>query len=220
MKRPPTSHRGFTSGQVVAGIVIVSIVAVVLIGMALQERMICTDRSKLAKFGANGAALARAWIRMTVDYEHVGWPGDLPRRDEAAKLATAKDFYARLLEYGALSLDDLNPLISAPTLKRWDGRSVNSLDPKTMTPFKIYNVSSTDGPDTIFLASRNYTYNQELPEKPLFGEPGFVIVNKTGNFSAYKTRQAQHLSLIGRLPGRTDASDRPIEGPADFLPMR
>ena len=36
-----------------------------------------------------------------------------------------------------------------------------------------------------------------------------MVVNKQGNFSAFKPKQAQSIQNIGLLPGRKDSQDRP-----------
>lgn len=210
-------------------VVALGIVAIVALLLTIQipNTIICGgEAARLTKLGANGAALVKCWIRMTVDYEltpdaHVGWPGDLANRGGEGQINTTKEFYQRLVDYGHLTVADLQPLVHAPGLKSWDGTSIESLDPATMTAFKIYKVSAADPAGTVFLSSRNYRYNEPLLKDSVrASDKGFVVVNKDGHFSALKASQVKVLQQVGTLPGRKDVADRPHEQPADYFPMR
>ena len=68
--------------------------------------------------------------------------------------------------------------------------------------FKVYLVKDADSSNTVFLASKNYTYNTPLGNsnaKPW--DRGFVIIRKDGSASVFKKAQAQSLEKIGPLPG-------------------
>jgi prepilin-type N-terminal cleavage/methylation domain-containing protein len=221
MKLPKTRPAGFTLIELLVVIAIIAILAT----LAVPNILSAIDSAKLTKSGSNGAALAKSWIKMTLDYAanpdiNVGWPGDLAQQDSTGKLTNTKDFYKRLTTYGDLKLADLQPLITAPGLQPWEGTSIETLNPDRMTAFKIFKVTESDGPSTVFICTKNYTYNKELEKDKIpFGDKGFVVVNKQGNFSAYKPKQAQSIQNVGLLPGRKDSQDRPQESQDDYLSL-
>jgi prepilin-type N-terminal cleavage/methylation domain-containing protein len=221
MKLPKTRPAGFTLIELLVVIAIIAILAT----LAVPNILSAIDSAKLTKSGSNGAALAKSWIKMTLDYAanpdvNVGWPGDLANQDGKGKINSVKDFYERLTTYGDLKLADLQPLITAPGLQAWEGTSIQTLNPDKNTAFKVFKVSESDGPSTVFISTKNYTYNKELEKDKIpFGEKGFVIVNKQGNFSAFKPKQFGSIANIGLLPGRKDSQDRPQESQDDLLSM-
>ncbi len=69
--------------------------------------------------------------------------------------------------------------------------------------FKVFLVKKDDPADTVFLVSKNYTYNTPLndPNAKPFGDKGFVVIRKDGSGGIFKKSQAKSLDLIGKLPG-------------------
>jgi hypothetical protein len=73
--------------------------------------------------------------------------------------------------------------------------------------FKVFLVKEKDPSPTVFLATKNYTYNTPLndPQALPFGDDGFVIIRKGGDAAIYKKEQAQDLQTLGKLPGGGNA---------------
>src|SRR4051812_22069262 len=131
MNLPKTRPAGFTLIELLVVIAIIAILAT----LAVPNILSAIDSAKLTKSGSNGAALAKSWIKMTLDYAanpdiNVGWPGDLAQQSGTGQLTSAKDFYKRLTTYGDLKLADLQPLITAPGLQVWEGISLETLNPE------------------------------------------------------------------------------------------
>src|SRR4051812_46186127 len=101
MKLPQTSRRALTVMECVVVVALVALAALLAIA-ALPNIIREPGSSQMIKSGSNAAALAKSWIRMTMDYEqqpdvHVGWPGDLANGPGPGRITTAKDFYRRLV---------------------------------------------------------------------------------------------------------------------------
>jgi hypothetical protein len=88
-----------------------------------------------------------------------------------------------------------------------------------MNPFKIYQVRESDPSNTVFMATKNFTYNKELtPDSPNpYKEKGFILIRKFGDGTVYQKQQTKSLSTLGLLPGRKDITDNPQEGQNDYL---
>ena len=94
-------------------------------------------------------------------------------------------------------------VFAAPGIQPWDGSGqFNSRN----SAFKIYKVTDNDSDSTILLATKNYTYNQNLndPQAKPYGDKGFVVVRKGGDGTAYKKQQGENTIQIGTLPGESD----------------
>jgi hypothetical protein len=147
----------------------------------------------------------------------LGWPGDVAKAaDPRVRADTVSSFLKRLVDYDYLKPADLGSFCSGPGVARWNGTA--PFEVARHCAWKIYTVGKRDGAATLFLASRNFTYNAPLDEdaKP-YGRNGFVVMRMGGDGAFLKEQQAWHLQVVGLLPGRTDYTQNPHEMPGDTL---
>jgi hypothetical protein len=166
------------------------------------------------------ASYSMATDHGTTGDELLGWPGDLAER-KARPVTTVSGYIERLIEGGYLNRSDMANVLKAPGVLPWD--TSKPIDPNRHCPFKIYRVKESDGPTTLFCASRNLTYNQGLDEKKVpYGNKGFVVVRKGGDGLVFnnKKQATGNLGALGLLPGRTDSQTRNKEEPGDSLEMK
>ncbi len=103
------------------------------------------------------------------------------------------------------------------------GTFAPAFDPAKNSAFKVYKDTDKDGSNTIFLATKNFTYsgNQDtaLPAtKTPFGDKGFVIFHKGGDGTFYKKQQATTKTILGYLPGQSDSNAQTDESSDAILP--
>ena len=67
--------------------------------------------------------------------------------------------------------------------------------------FKIFKVTDSNAGNTIFISTKNYTYNTALGTNNPYGDKGFVIFRKGGDGSIYRKQQATQTNTVGELPG-------------------
>lgn len=160
---------------------------------------------------SNGRQIQMATMSMATDGianddPSLGWPGDLKA---TGRIASVSDYVNLLVRKDYLSSSDLKVLACAGT-KPYQGMfssgSNGVLVPaftEENNAFKVFLVKKDDSDDTVFLTSKNYTYNTSLndPKAKPFGDKGFVVVRKDGSASTFRKTHAQSLSLIGKLPG-------------------
>jgi len=134
-----------------------------------------------------------------VDSPSIGWPSDI---EDPIKLKNISDFVNVLVIHGYLNPGDLK-IFSAAGIKPYPG--IDKLDPpftEKYNAFKVYLVKESDPGDTIFLATKNFTYGKPLdPKVKPFGDKLAVICFKSGDCRLIKAGHAQNLELIGKLPG-------------------
>ena len=80
---------------------------------------------------------------------------------------------------------------------------------------KVYQVKETDGSNTIFAVTANYTYDTALNSTDApYGDKGFVVQRKGGdaallkknNATATSGQEATFQTLVGKRPGDADGS--------------
>jgi len=135
----------------------------------------------------------------------LGWPGDLKA---AGHISTLADYVNFLVHNGYLSVSELHIFTN---LGYEDRGKLSLASNGVLVPafreeysaLKVYLVKKGDPADTVFLTSKNYTYNTPLnnPKAKPFGDKGFVVCNKGGDAHVFKKQQAQDLPVIGKLPG-------------------
>ena len=122
----------------------------------------------------------------------------------------------RLAVYDYLKPGDLKVFATAGITSYMPTAAMGSGTDAKLTPdftdknsaYKVYLVHENDSANTLFLATKNYTYNTAFAEtattlKP-FGDKGFVVLRKGGDASVLKKQQAQTVNLVGKLPGDAD----------------
>lgn len=164
------------------------------------------------------ATFSMSTDRSTTGDQNLGWPGDLEAVQQApgggggaspgstGPVTTVSAFVNRLVAYDYLKAADVGKVFTAPGIIPWSG--VGPFDGNLNSAFKIYKVTESDGGATIFLATKNFTYNQNFTDamevlKP-YGTKGFVVFRKGGDGAVYKKQNAVQPTLIGYLPGTSD----------------
>lgn len=139
----------------------------------------------------------------------LGWPGDLKAK---GRITTLADYVNILVRGGYLKPNDLH-IFSGAGYEAYKGTLTSgsngvlspAFEDEKNCAFKIFLVKEADSSNTIFLASKNYTYNSALDDKAKpFGDKGFVVVRKGGDARILKKTQAKSNNLhqiIGTLPG-------------------
>ena len=179
-------------------------------------------RGSLTQTLNNARQVYIAGFSMAIDHgttgdDLLGWPGDLAER-KVKPVTTVSGYIERLIEGGYLSRSDMAKVLQEPGVIPWD--ISRPLDADRNCPFKIYRVKESDGPTTLFCASRNFTYNEGLDEKKTpYGDKGFVLFRKGGDGAVFNHKKpaTSNLNDLGLLPGRTDYQTRNKEEPGDCL---
>ncbi|MDD5349357.1 MAG: hypothetical protein PHQ12_04015 [Chthoniobacteraceae bacterium] len=137
----------------------------------------------------------------------LGWPGDLKAN---GRIATLSDYVNVLVRNDYLKLGDLK-VFSAAGINAYPGGTLTSGSNGVLSPafteghsaFKVFLAKDKDPSNTVFLTSKNYTYDADLtdPNAKPFGDRGFVVLRKGGDASFYKKDQGRKLIMIGDLPG-------------------
>lgn len=211
------SPKGFTLIEL---LVVISIIAV-LASLAIPAGMNVMVKGNLMQAVANSRQVHMATMSMVTDGVSTSdsmlqWPGDLyDTTDADAKVNNLAEFVQRLVKYEYLKAGDLK-VFTASGIMPYKG-SADATSGQLSTPFndsnsafKLYWVRDNDPANTLFLATKNYTYNQELnaTAKP-FGDKGFVVIRKGGDAASYKKQQATGNNvqqIIGNVPGAGNSS--------------
>lgn len=165
-----------------------------------------------------------------------GWPGDLfAATDANVKIANVSEFVQRLVDNDYLKPGDLKVFATAG-ITPWtgtynpppDSNSKGALSPafdaEKNCAFKIYKVTDKDGGNTLFMATKNFTYTSNSTQaidttKTPFGDKGFVVFHKGGDGTFYKRQQATAKTILGTLPGKTDTNSNE-DSNTDLLPQQ
>ncbi len=156
-------------------LVVISIIAVIA-ALAFPAISGAVVKSQMTQAVSNGRQIYLATFSMANDGATTGdsryqWPGDLKASSDAtAKITTVADFVQRLVDNDYLKSGDLK-VFATSGITPWigtytapaDATSKGSLSPAfdgtKNSAFKIYAVSDKNGGDTIFLATKNFTFS-------------------------------------------------------------
>ena len=207
--------------RIVSTLIIIALV--VLVSSLLTPRVdFCGFKGPINQTMNNARQLYSAGFSMAIDHgttgdDLLGWPGDLAER-KGKQATTVSGYIERLIGGGYLKRSDMAKVLQEPGVIPWD---INRpLDADRNCPFKIYRVKESDGPTTLFCASRNFTYNEGLDEKKTpYGDKGFVLFRKGGDGAVFNHKKpaTSNVNALGLLPGRTDYQTRNKEEPGDCL---
>jgi prepilin-type N-terminal cleavage/methylation domain-containing protein len=219
-------------------LVVISIIAVIA-GLAFPAISGAITRSQMVQAISNARQVYLATSSMATDGSSTGdpkygWPGDLANStstDPNVKITTVSDFVTRLVDHDYLKSGDLK-VFAAPGVTPWtgtytapaDANSKGSFSPAysgdANCAFKVYKVSDKDASNTIFMATKNFTYSStqttaiDSTKKP-FGDSGFVVFHKGGDGASYKKQQATSKNLLGTVPASTQSSSTTTQQNAD-----
>ncbi|MDD5350382.1 MAG: type II secretion system protein [Chthoniobacteraceae bacterium] len=209
LPRPP---KGFTLIEL---LVVISIIAV-LASLAVPAVTGALVKGQLIQAVNNVRQIHMATMSMSTDGaansdSSLGWPGDLK---DNSQIATLPAFVTRLAVYDYLKPGDLKVFSAAGVNAYTSGTLSGSGTSATLNPsfntysasnansaYKVHCVRDTDPSTTVFLSTKNYTYNTAITDTTIkpFGDKGFVICRKGGDASYYKSQQAQSINLIGSI---------------------
>jgi len=211
MAAPTRLERGFTLVELLVAIALIAILMLWIFSRGCLTSTIVKGQLMACLNNAHQihiAAEAMATDGVANKDSLLGWPGDLK---ENGHITTVEDFVNVLVRNEYLCRGDLK-VFTAAGCKAYPCNSSSSSDRnRTLVPpfaeeynaYKVYLVKKNDPADTLFLASKNYTYNTPLndPNAKPFGDKGFVVFRKDGSGSILKKAQAQNLPLVGKLTG-------------------
>ena len=150
------------------------------------------------------------------------WPGDLSDTAAApgsspAPITTLQQYMTKLVQGDYLRAGDVQKLLSAPgtTCTATADPTTNAVTLVGKSGLKVYQVKETDGSNTIFAVTANYTYDTALNSTDApYGDKGFVVQRKGGdaallkknNATATSGQEATFQTLVGKRPGDADGS--------------
>ncbi|MGZ4967290.1 MAG: type II secretion system protein [Chthoniobacterales bacterium] len=219
-------------------LVVISIIAVIA-ALAFPAISGAVVKSQMTQAVSNGRQIYLATFSMandgaTTGDARYGWPGDLAvSTDSTIVIKSVSDFVQRLVDNDYLKAGDLK-VFSTAGVTPWTGSYTAPADATskgTLTPafdgtknsaFKIYQVTDRSGGDTIFLATKNFTFSSNATTAlnsaaSPFGDKGFVIIHKGGDGAAFKKQQATSKTLLGRMPDDKGTSSTPADETATSI---
>jgi prepilin-type N-terminal cleavage/methylation domain-containing protein len=149
------------------------------------------------------------------------WPGDLSDTAAAgassAPITTLQQYMSKLVQGDYLKAADVQKLLSAPgtTCTATADPTTNGVTLAGKSGLKVYQVKETDGSNTIFAVTANYTYDTALNSTDApYGDKGFVVQRKGGdaallkknNATATSGQEATFQTLVGKRPGDPDGA--------------
>jgi prepilin-type N-terminal cleavage/methylation domain-containing protein len=233
MASPARQVQGFTLTELVVTLIVIAVI-IILGSLAVPHVTSTLVKGGLIQAMSNGRQIHMATMAMAADGNakgdpSLGWPGDMKAR---GRIATLSDFANVLVRGDYLKPGDLK-VFSWTGYQAYKG-TLTSGSNGVLSPafgdencaFKVFLVKDEDPANTVFLATKNYTYNTALndPKTKPFGEDaiaflrelsrqlrgddglehikeGFVVLRKGGDASILKKQQARRLEWIGTLPG-------------------
>jgi len=194
MKKSP----GFTLIEL---LVVISIIAL-LASLALPAIAGSMTRAQMLQTLSNArqihmATFAAANDAITSGATNAGWPGDCSNT-----VTSVQTFVNMLVGNDYLKPQDAVKLFSAPGITPG---SVASATNATLTTansaFSVYPVSGSDSSTTIFITTKNYTYNTALtPTNVPYKDVGFIVFRMGGDGAMYKKAQYGQTNTLGTLP--------------------
>jgi len=231
MASPARQVHGFTLLELIVVIVVIGILASLAVPSVSSGR----PHGHAIQTLSNARQIHLATMSMVADGLNtndpgLGWPGDLKAK---GRITTLADYVNLLVRYDYLKPGDLK-VFSAFGYKAYPGGSLSSGSNGGLSPafteeysaFKMYLVKEVDPKETLFLASKNFTY-KEMPKPGIFEkssdifwgikngnlganapktqpfEGKFVVLRKGGDASIYNKihlQSIQGLKAIGSLP--------------------
>ena len=222
------SHKGFTLIELLVVISIIAILAsfaVPAVTRGLVEAQLIASVNNVRQI--HQSTMSMAIDGATNSDSSLGWPGDLK---DSGQITDLKGFVTKLVVNDYLKPSDLKVFANAGITSYPGGTVTGSGTTATMTPdftdknsaYKVYLVHDNDPSNTLFLATKNFTFNTALDaNKKPFADKGFVVIRKGGDASKFKKAAANsatgasYVSLIGNVPLPATATDPSQPGTED-----
>jgi prepilin-type N-terminal cleavage/methylation domain-containing protein len=191
-----TRLRAFTLIEL---LVVISIIAV-LAAFALPAITGAVTRGQLTQTLSNSRQIHIAQTQMAMEQLTTGdtnwaWLGDLPN------ITDVQSYANHLVTNDFMNAADAVRVFNGGGLPPGSFASNSVTISSANSPFKFYLVKDIDPNVTVFITTRNYTYNSPLDSsiKP-FGDVGFVVMRKGGDGAIFRKAQATATNLIGSTP--------------------
>ena len=180
-------------------LVVISIIAI-LASLALPAITGAIARAQLGQAASNAKQIYIAQTQMATEGFTTGdtnwtWLGD------QTNISTVGDFASWIVTNGFMHGKDAVKVFAVPGVPPGTGSSNTVTITTSNTGFKFYKAKDTDPSVTVFITSKNYTYNTDLSKdsKP-FGDAGFMVLRRGGDAAVYRPVQSKQTNLIGELP--------------------
>ena len=180
-------------------LVVISIIAV-LAAFALPAITGAITRGQLTQVLSNARQIHMAQAQMAMEQLSTGdtnwaWLGDL------SGISDVQSYANHLVSNDFMKPADAVKVFNGGGLPPGSFASNSVTISSSNSPFKFYQVKDVDPNVTVFITTRNYTYNSPLDAstKP-FGDVGFMVMRKGGDGAIFRKAQATATNLIGSVP--------------------
>ena len=142
-----------------------------------------------------------AMEQLTTGDTNWAWLGDLPNINDVQTYAN------HLVTNDFMKAADAVKVFNGGGLPRGTFENNSVTISSSNSPFNFYRVKDVDANVTVFITSRNYSYNSPLDAstKP-FGDAGFMVMRKGGDGAIFRKTQATDTNLVGSLPEGNSSS--------------
>jgi len=182
-------------------LVVISIIGI-LAALALPAISGALTRAQMTQSLSNARQIYTANFQAALDATttgatNTGWPGT-----PSLNISTIQGYVTMLVENDYLKAQDAVKLFSAPGVTPGTSQGTNATITMTNSAFKVYKVQDGDASTTVFITTKNYTYNQNLATNSgvPYKEAGFVVFRMGGDGSIYKKNQGNQTNVLGALP--------------------
>lgn len=193
--------------------IVVAALVAVLVWAAIPQITICVIGGPVLRTVSNGRQIFLASFNMAQDALQsgdplLGWPGELAF-SAANPVTDLPAFVERLVQFDYVKRSDVGQLFAAPEVPTYSGAGKFT---GTNSAFKVYLVTGTDVNNTVFLGTKNFTFNRGLDAAAVpYGDKDFVMVRKGGDAVSLHKQQALDPNIIGYMPGHHTAEDPGVE---------
>ena len=182
-------------------LVVISIIGI-LAALALPAISGALTRAQMTQTLSNARQLYTATFSAAMDATttgstNMGWPGTVG-------ITTLQGYADMLVTNDYLKPQDVAKLFSAAGVPAAPTTGSNVTLTMSNSAFNVYQVSEGDAGNTIFMTTKNYTYNNALTTNVPYKQVGFVVFRSGGDGSIYKKGQATDTNILGVLPPKSE----------------
>jgi prepilin-type N-terminal cleavage/methylation domain-containing protein len=183
-------------------LVVISIIAI-LASLALPAITGAIVRGQATQALNNARQIHLAQNQMAMESvstgdTNLGWLGDL------SSVSDVQSYASLFVSNDYLKPMDAVKVFSVPSITPGTATSNSVTIGTANTGFTFYKVGDSDANVSVFITTKNYTYNTALSSsaKP-FGDSAFMVMHKGGDGAIYRKAQATLTNLIGPQPINT-----------------